>query len=42
MKGYDTFYRIRLGDYRMGIDVLDNEVIIARLLHRKDIYRYFP
>lgn len=42
MKGYDTFYRIRLGDYRMGIDVLDDEVIITRLLHRKDIYRYFP
>ena len=42
MKGYDTFYRIRLGDYRMGIEVLEDEVIITRLLQRKDIYRYFP
>jgi len=41
MKGYDTFYRIRLGDYRMGIEV-EEEVIITRLLHRKDIYKYFP
>ena len=41
MKGYDTFYRIRLGDYRIGIEV-EEEVIITRLLHRKDIYRYFP
>ncbi|MDM8566938.1 type II toxin-antitoxin system RelE/ParE family toxin [Candidatus Halobeggiatoa sp. HSG11] len=42
MKGYDTFYRIRLGNYRMGIEVVEEEVIITRLLHRKDIYRYFP
>lgn len=42
MKGYDFFYRIRWGDYRMGIEVLDDEVIISRFLHRKDIYRYFP
>ncbi len=42
MTGYNNFYRIRLGDYRMGIEVVDDEVIITRLLHRKDIYRYFP
>ncbi|MGA9351150.1 MAG: type II toxin-antitoxin system RelE/ParE family toxin [Anaerolineae bacterium] len=42
MKGYDTFYRIRLGDYRIGIEVLEDKVILVRILHRKDIYRYFP
>ena len=42
LRGYDTFYRIRLGDYRIGIEVLEDKVILARLLHRKDIYRYFP
>jgi mRNA interferase RelE/StbE len=42
MQGYDTFYRIRLGDYRMGIEVIADQVILVRLLHRKDIYRYFP
>ena len=42
LKGYDTFYRIRLGDYRIGIEVLEDEVILVRILHRKDIYRYFP
>ncbi len=42
MKGYDTLYRIRLGDYRMGIEVVEEEIILTRLLHRKDIYRYFP
>ena len=42
MQGYDTFYRIRLGDYRIGIEVVADQVIFVRLLHRKDIYKYFP
>ena len=42
LKGYKTFYRIRLGDYRIGLDVTENKVIFTRILHRKDIYRYFP
>jgi len=42
MRGYATFYRIRLGDYRIGIEVLEDKVIFVRILHRKDIYRYFP
>jgi len=42
MRGYATFYRIRLGDYRIGIEAFENEVIFVRILHRKDIYRYFP
>jgi len=42
MQGYDTFYRIRLGDYRIGIEVAADQVILVRILHRKDIYRYFP
>ena len=42
LKGYKTFYRIRLGDYRIGLDVAEGKVIFTRILHRKDIYRYFP
>jgi mRNA interferase RelE/StbE len=42
MRGYGTFYRIRLKDYRIGIDVIGEQVIFVRILHRKDIYRYFP
>jgi mRNA interferase RelE/StbE len=42
MRGFATFYRIRLGDYRIGIEVLEDEVIFVRILQRKDIYRYFP
>jgi mRNA interferase RelE/StbE len=42
LKGYDTFYRIRVGDYRIGVEIVGGEVIVTRILHRKDIYRYFP
>jgi mRNA interferase RelE/StbE len=35
-------YRIRVGDYRLGFVLEHDTVIIKRVLHRKDIYRYFP
>ncbi len=42
LKGYDTFYRIKFGDYRVGFEVVDNKVIFTRFLHRKEVYRFFP
>ncbi|WP_066383907.1 type II toxin-antitoxin system RelE family toxin [Anabaena sp. CA = ATCC 33047] len=44
MKGYEDKYKIRVGDYRIGIAV-DKEtqtLICQRVAHRKDIYRIFP
>ena len=42
LQGYNTFYRIRMGEYRIGLELLNNELIFTRFLHRKEIYRYFP
>ena len=42
LQGHETYYRIRIGDYRVGVELVDGELIFARLLHRKDIYKYFP
>jgi mRNA interferase RelE/StbE len=42
MKGYSPFYKIRFGDYRVGIKYIDKMLIFERVLHRKDIYKYFP
>jgi mRNA interferase RelE/StbE len=43
IEGFDAFYRIKIGDYRLGLELFSsNEVILTRFLHRKDIYRYFP
>lgn len=35
-------YRLRLGDYRLGLAIEADTVTLVRILHRKDIYRYFP
>jgi mRNA interferase RelE/StbE len=42
MKGYSSYYKIRFGPYRVGLRIEGNTVIFERVLHRKDIYRYFP
>ncbi len=42
LKGFTNEYRIRIGDYRIGIIIKDNIIEFIRILHRKDIYRYFP
>lgn len=38
----NNFYRIRVGDYRIGIAIEGTEVEFVRCLHRRDLYRYFP
>jgi mRNA interferase RelE/StbE len=42
MEGSDTYYRVRIGDYRIGFRLQGVTLIFLRCLHRKDIYRYFP
>jgi mRNA interferase RelE/StbE len=42
LKGSNKFYRIRIGDFRIGI-IIDNDIVeFIRCLDRKDIYKYFP
>lgn len=40
--GPGPFFRLRIGDYRIGIVVEADEVEFVRILHRKEIYRRFP
>ena len=35
-------YRVRVGDYRIGLKVVEGAVEFVRLLHRSDFYRHFP
>ncbi len=43
MKGYENYYKIRFGSYRVGIKAeKDKTVTIETVMHRKEIYRYFP
>lgn len=42
LSGHKNAYRIRLGNYRIGFFYSNNSIELVRILHRKDIYRYFP
>ncbi|MEI6574768.1 MAG: type II toxin-antitoxin system RelE/ParE family toxin [Bacteroidota bacterium] len=35
-------YRIRIGDFRIGLLILSTDVIFMDMDHRKDFYRRFP
>ncbi|WP_449420139.1 type II toxin-antitoxin system RelE family toxin [Phormidium nigroviride] len=42
LKADGNYYRIRVGDYRIGFTEDEDTITFVRVLHRKDIYRYFP
>jgi len=42
LRGGDRYYRIGLGDYRLGLMLEGDTVVFVRFLHRKDVFRYFP
>ena len=42
LKGHKSAYRIRCGNYRVGIFIEKNEVVFAAIAPRKDIYKKFP
>ncbi|HEX9735915.1 MAG TPA: type II toxin-antitoxin system RelE/ParE family toxin [Thermoanaerobaculia bacterium] len=41
---YPGKYKVRLGQYRMGIEIdkKNRRIVCRRVAHRKDIYRIFP
>lgn len=42
LKSFKNAYRIRIGDYRIGVFIEKGIVEFARILHRKNIYKVFP
>jgi mRNA interferase RelE/StbE len=42
IQGYSSFYRIRIGDYRIGIEFDNEKIEILRFLTKNDIYKVFP
>ncbi len=44
MKGYKDKYKIRVGDYRIGLtlDKQNQTIICQRVAHRREIYKIFP
>ena len=42
LRGGQEYYRVRIGDHRLGFLLEQDTVVFVRCLHRRDIYRYFP
>ena len=42
LKGFKVFYRIKLGNYRIGVAIKNDTVIFAAFAHRKDFYQSYP
>ena len=42
LSGYTNYYRIRIGNYRMGLQIIDPKIIVITILHRGTIYKIFP
>ncbi len=42
LSGTDHFYRIRVGEYRVGVAIEGHIVEFVRFLRRRDLYRFFP
>jgi mRNA interferase RelE/StbE len=42
LKADGDYYRIRIGDYRIGFSNDEDTITFVRILHRKEMYRYFP
>ncbi|MFN7259083.1 MAG: type II toxin-antitoxin system RelE family toxin [Cyclobacteriaceae bacterium] len=42
MEGAKNAFRLRVGDYRIGLYLEGDSVVLSRVLNRKEMYRYFP
>ncbi len=42
LKKNTNYYRIRIGDWRIGIEVIEPTIIVITILSRGDIYKKFP
>lgn len=42
IRGKNSAFRMGVKKYRIGFYVENNTIILSRVLHRKDIYKYFP
>jgi len=42
LSGYKSAFRIRIGDYRIGVIIENNILTFVAFAHRKEIYKRFP
>jgi len=39
LTNFDPKYRLRVGNYRVLFDVIDNKIIICKIKHRKNVFK---
>jgi mRNA interferase RelE/StbE len=39
LTNFEPAYRLRVGDYRILFDVVDETILVGRVLHRRESYR---
>ncbi len=42
LKDEKNYFRLKIGDFRLGFVLENDTIIFVRFLPRKDIYKYFP
>lgn len=42
LKGYKLYFRIKIGNYRIGIKIEADTIFFVDFDHRRNIYRIFP
>jgi len=42
LSGAGDFYRIRVGEYRLGVIIETDQIEFVRCLAQRDMYRFFP
>ena len=42
LRGSGNYYRLRIGDFRVGMAIKGEKFTFVRFIHRKDIYKFFP
>ena len=41
-KKSENYYRVRFGEYRVGVEYIVPNVILLRIIKRSDMYKHFP
>ena len=42
LKSKGNYYRLRIGNYRLGFKTEKETIVLLRFMDRKEIYKYFP
>lgn len=42
LHGYAGYYKVRFGNYRLGVHFENDVVTVKTVMHRREIYKFYP